>query len=490
MAGIGFELKKIFNKKSVLSMLKGYAISGVVVTGPMFLSIALLVGISMIYDNFGIKMTPERKMLNSLITYTTLFSVVWVNSFSIVVIRYVADVLYDKKYEKVMPSFYGSITLLLFIGEALYGSFLCIMRVPIKAQIPSVILFSVYVVVWMQINYLSSIKNYKGILMAFTFAVIVGLALGYLIVKLFKGNVTYAVMIAVICTYSVLAVCNHIMLASYFPKGKGSMFAFLKVFDSHWNLLLTGMFMQIGLYGHIIIMWLSPAGHEVSHGLRQCEMYDVPSMVAFLTGVITMINIVISLEVNFYPYFSRYLSLLNKGSVVDIKKAENLMKKSLFDEIYYCVVKQFIVTLFCIVFGSMLLRTALFGMNEEMIGVFRVLCTGYGMYVCGYALVLVLFYLNYQRVYIVMFLFAVCSISFGYVFSKGDDRLYGVGLVIAGFIFFVSSFICLRICLKDVLMRTFVEQQMNREAKGVMTLLSRKSDEGFYSRAARRKADV
>lgn len=89
-----------------------------------------------------------------------------------------------------------------------------------------------------------------------------------------------------------------------------------------------------------------------------------------------------------------------------------------------------------------------------------------------------------------MFLFAACSISFGYVFSKGDDRLYGVGLVIAGFIFFVSSFICLRICLKDVLMRTFVEQQMNREAKGVMTLLSRKSDEGFYSRAARRKADV
>ena len=161
-------------------------------------------------------------------------------------------------------------------------------------------------------------------------------------------------------------------------------------------------------------------------------------MMAFLTCVVTMINIVISLEVNFYPYFSRYLTLLNKGSIVDIKNAENLMKRSLFDEIYYCVVKQFLVSLSCIVFGSMLLRTSIFGLSVEMIGIFRVLCVGYGMYACGYALVLVMFYLNYQRVYVVMLIFSICAIALSFIFSLGDERLYGVGLVIAGMIFFIS----------------------------------------------------
>lgn len=477
MAGIGFELKKVFDKKGVLNMIKGYAISGVVVTGPMFLSIALLIGIRMIYDNFGIKMTPDRKMLNTVITYTTMFSVVWVNTFSIVIIRYVSDVLYDNKYEKVMPSFYGSITLLLVFGELLYGAFLNLMHIPVKAQLPAEILFGVYVVVWLQINYLSSIKNYKGILIAFTFAVVLSLIVGYLILKLLKGDVSYAVIYAVIFAYSVLAVCNHLMLIQFFPKGQGSMFSFLRIFDSHWNLFLTGLFMQIGLYGHIITMWISPAGNEVTMGLRQCDIYDVPSMMAFLTGVITMINIVISLEVNVYPYFSRFLKLLEKGSIGDIKNAEHHMKYTLYDEIYYCVAKQFFITLACIVFGSMILRSSLFRMGEDMIGIFRVLCVGYGMYACGYAIVLVMFYLNYQMVYVVMALFAVSAIVLTGIFARGNESLFGVGFVIAGAVLFISAFTCMQLYMKDVLMRIFVNQQMAKENKGLLTRLAKRSEE-------------
>ena len=227
MAGIGFELKKAFAKKGVLNLFKAYAMSGVVVTGPMFLSISLLAGLRLIFDHAGVTMTPERLMMNGLITYTTLFSVVWVNSFALVVVRYVADVLYTEEYEKVMPSFFGSVTMLLGTGEILYGVFLYFMRIPLYAAVPALILFGIYVIVWMQINYLSAIKNYKGILLAFFAAVICGLIAGWAIVKVFGGDLSYAVLLAVIIAYGILSVCYHVLLSGFFPRGKGSAFALL-----------------------------------------------------------------------------------------------------------------------------------------------------------------------------------------------------------------------------------------------------------------------
>ncbi|MBQ6735475.1 MAG: hypothetical protein IJR00_11295, partial [Lachnospiraceae bacterium] len=145
MAGIGFELKKAFAKKGVLNLFKAYALSGVVVTGPMFLSVSLLVGLRMLLNRAGVPMTQERLMLNGLITCTTLFSVVFVNSFALVIVRYVADVLYEEAFEKVMPSFWGSVSLLVFFGEILYGAFLFFMRIPFRAAFPAMILFGIFV---------------------------------------------------------------------------------------------------------------------------------------------------------------------------------------------------------------------------------------------------------------------------------------------------------------------------------------------------------
>ena len=46
MAGIGFELKKVFAKKGVLNAVKAYGYAAVICTGPMLLGILLLLGIT------------------------------------------------------------------------------------------------------------------------------------------------------------------------------------------------------------------------------------------------------------------------------------------------------------------------------------------------------------------------------------------------------------------------------------------------------------
>lgn len=460
MAGIGFELKKAFAKKGVLNLFKAYALSGVVVTGPMLLSILLLISLRILFQGTD-HPSQEQLLINGLITYTTLFSVVFVNCFALVVIRYVADVIYAEKFSLVMPSFFGSVTFLIASGEVLYGAFLYCMRIPLRAAALAMLLFAIHVIVWMQINYLSAIKNYAGILLAFLGAVLCGIVSGWFLNAYVLHDAGYAVIVAVITTYGILAVGYHVLLGSFFPRGEGSPYAFFKYFGRYKELLITGICLQAGIYGHIVIMWFSPAGNVIAYGLRECAVYDLPAMIAFLSCIITVINITTSLEVNFYPYYYKYIHLLNHGgSLNELKKAESAMKRTLYDEIFYCLIKQFFVTLVFIVGGSMLLKSLGFSFTGEMLGIFRVLCVGYALYASGYALLLVLLYFSYRFVYVPLVLYALAAIGLSVFVSNGAPGLFGAGFVIAGLIFLTGTYIALSRHLKNLLLHIFVGQQM------------------------------
>ena len=49
MAGIGFELKKLFKRRGLFAAFRAYGYAGVVCTGPMLLGIVLLLGVVMVF---------------------------------------------------------------------------------------------------------------------------------------------------------------------------------------------------------------------------------------------------------------------------------------------------------------------------------------------------------------------------------------------------------------------------------------------------------
>ena len=53
MAGIGFELKKLFNRQGLFASFRAYGYAGVVCTGPMLLGIVLLLGVMYLCDKTG-----------------------------------------------------------------------------------------------------------------------------------------------------------------------------------------------------------------------------------------------------------------------------------------------------------------------------------------------------------------------------------------------------------------------------------------------------
>ena len=123
MAGIGFELKKLFNRRGLFASVRAYGYAGIVCTGPMLLGIVLLLGVLFLCSLTG-GSEHSRELLVCMITYTLLSSLTVTSFLSMVVTRFIADQLYEENYETILPSFWGSSALMLIVGGILYGIFL------------------------------------------------------------------------------------------------------------------------------------------------------------------------------------------------------------------------------------------------------------------------------------------------------------------------------------------------------------------------------
>ena len=123
MAGIGFELKKLFKKSGLAATARAYGYAGIICAGPMILGIVLLLGIMFLCNQTG-GTRFERELLICMVTYSLLASLTVTSFLSMVVTRFLADMLYEEKLEAILPSFWGSTGIMLIAGGILYGIFL------------------------------------------------------------------------------------------------------------------------------------------------------------------------------------------------------------------------------------------------------------------------------------------------------------------------------------------------------------------------------
>lgn len=443
MAGIGFELKKLFRKKGVLNAARAYSYAAVICAGPMLLGVILLLGIMALCTCFGI-VQEERELLICMITYTLLASVTVTSFFSMIVTRYVADMLFEGKKQAIMPSFWGSTTLMMSVGGLAYGIFLLFSGASLLQGILCFILFEELIIVWNAMSYLTAIKDYRGIFLSFAACVVLSFVTGAVFLQ-FQVLEIEVLLLAVSVGYGVMMVWDVVLLHKYFPNSSLGAYTFLRWMDEFLPLALSGVFMNIGMFAHLVIIWFSEIGVCV-HGLFYgAPWHDVPALIAFMTALITTVNFVISVEVKFYPKYRNHYSLYNdKGTIEDIKLSEKEMLETLKMELFYTALKQLLFTAACIALGGYLLDWLPLGFNEVMRGYFRTLCAAYGLYAIGNMIMLILLYFtDYKGACLCTGLFAavsagatVLSLQFSYVY-------YGFGFLIGAMVFTVA--VCLRL---------------------------------------------
>lgn len=468
MAGIGFELRKLFAQRGVILKVRASMYASLIVAGPMILGALLLLAAKVI-SGWGGATAHQQDLIIVIITYSLLFSLLLSSIFLFVLARYVADKLYVNDYERILPSMYGAITILLLVGAVLWGIFLYHSSLKFEYSVYSFILFCLGIVVWIQINYITAIKEFKSIFVGFFVSFLTGMLLSLLFIFM-NYDVVSSLLAGACISYGILLINFTFVLHGFFPMGAGNPFRFLEWIDEYPALLLVGLFAMLGLFSHIILMWSSPWGVRVEGWFYHAPAHDIPALFAFVTSLVTVVNFVTSVEINFYQKYRIYFKLMNgDGSLSAIRQAYADMMAVLKRELLYMSILQVFTTIIAIVVVGEVLVYFKLGFTSVMIGLFRVLCVGYGLYAIGNSFMLFLLYFASNKdALLAVSVFLLLNV-FGTLYTITlPEVYYGFGLVLAGLGFYMAGLLLLISYTRNLDYRVFTNQPVFfEERRGV-----------------------
>ena len=264
-----------------------------------------------------------------------------------------------------------------------------------------------------------------------------------------------------------MMVWDVVLLYRYFPQSDESPWTFLRWVDAFLPLAFTGLCTNIGLFAHLVICWAGPSGVQVKGLFYGAPYYDVPALIAFLTILVTSVNFVVSVEVNFYPKYRNYYSLFNDGGVVgDIVTAEEEMLAVLNRELRFTALKQLFVTAAVLSLENTLLALLPLGFNDLMHGYFRTLCVGYGLYAVGNTILMILLYFtDYGGAVAAAAVFAVSASGLTALSMAFDPVFYGFGFLIGAALFYLVTLFRLDAFTANLPYRVLGQQPIVAETK-------------------------
>lgn len=433
MAGIGFELKKLFQDKSAFGYARAYFYTAIVTVGPLLLALLLLLALQLALKEAGASYAV-RMVYQGTVVYALVFSQIVSSGFAMVITRFVADQLFEQTHEKILPALYGTLLLALFFGAWPAIFFLWDSPLDVGVKGFGYILYMALIVVWIQAVYLSALKDYKKITIAYGVGLLVALALAAIVIG---------------CNYDLLlgmmgAVCGGIFtivgllqweLHRFFPWVKGvSYFDFLHTLLEYKELFFINFFYTVGLYSANFFFWQGEGVQVIADTYYQNPDYDMATFFAFLTIIPTMMLFVISTELSFYDKYQVYFRrITGKGNYQEISEARQDMQQVLWSEIRHLMEFQLGLSLLFLAAGNYFLP--MFGGSYRIIEMYTILVlAAYCVAVMQSILILLLYFEDRKGALGVSGVF--CGIGFllnGCSLLDGNGNTYGFGLFIAAF---------------------------------------------------------
>lgn len=441
MAGVGFELNKLFRNNDKGSKFSACLWSTFSCCGSMIFSFLMLFIIKMVVTKFS-PYAINIDAFMSYVTNTVFFSMLMYSILSYPISRYISDLIYEKKFENIISSFWGSIFCLGLLSILLYLPILIFSKLNFLMIILMTIFLFVLISTWIVIGYVTILKYYKKICLSF-FAGFVVSILSLIFGIMFECFSIEFLIGSLILGYGTIMTLLYKILNNNFKINESKSFEFLQIYTKYPKLFFTSVFLTLGTLIPFYIFWFSDYGTKVSGFFRSNPAYDIPSILAYLTTLFTVIYFVAALEPNFYGYYKKYFKLLNtKGSFESIEKARNEMIRVLKNHLKQMTYWQMIITFIAAIIGSQTLYVLNFGMTQTMLGTYRLLCAGYFFLSIGNSLLLIqLYFSDYKGAFNTSFIFLVVTAVVSLISTLFEQSLWGCGVIIGAFVMCIVAVI-------------------------------------------------
>ena len=246
MAGIGVKLQKIYDRRTILANLAGFGYSTMVTIAPMFVVIGnvMLMSHFLGYETVGY---ARRGLFSGTVLYIFIFSLLVAAPFNAVLSRYMSDIIYEEKYEDILPCYDVGLFLNICFG-CLFAIPFCI-REYLKGQVDLVFVFTGFcgfislLLVFYSMLYLSICKDYQKISLFFLMGMAAAFGLAWLLVKVFHRDIIYSMLLSLTIGFFLTAAISAATIKSYFKRNSRQYRKVLHYFKIYWHLIATNLHM-------------------------------------------------------------------------------------------------------------------------------------------------------------------------------------------------------------------------------------------------------
>ena len=457
MAGIGFELKKVLKRGSLLSLVKVYGESAILSSGPWVISIIaiFLVGFINIVnlESFG-----EVARFQIVITYAIALasSLIVTGMLQLPFTRYIADLIFEKREEEILPAYFGAIFTSWLIGAPLITPivFWVFKDQSIFFLLSVIATFLILCGVWISSILAASLKLYKRVVAAYFISYLLIVVFSYM----YGTNVESLIFIFLTGNATLFTILMSLIIKSYNSSVFMKLNFFLKP-NFYWSLGIAGLAYNLGSWVDKFIFWYHPlTGTEVIGKLHASIVYDIPIFLAYLSILPGMAVFFYRLEVNFSEKYNLYYDAVRNGGTLGlIQRYKNDMIRVVRHAIHEIIMIQGILDIF--LFLTVDTVFDMLNIPHLYLGLLYILTIGAMLQLAFMSILAILYYLDRRMVamwlsiafFVLNTVLTLASIYMG-------PTMFGYGYTVSLLIVFIASLIVIRNELDGLDYETFMLQ--------------------------------
>lgn len=454
MAGISFELKKLLKQKSLIALLTATGYSAILSTGNWVLAVGIIIVFSLISQVF---ISDPNVIINFqvYITYTIAISLILSGPLQLMFTRYVADRLFEKEPERIVPNFNGAIIICMGYSFiiALILSFYLFNKLDYIYHILFSFTISVQSGLWTANSLLAGLKRYKHVIISFLTSYLF-IGVGTVIVARF--GLPYILAIFYI-GQSILLFSLMWEIVGYYPSNNLLDWDFLKSNRSYYILALVGFFYNFGIWIDKIIFWISPyTGSTVLGNIRASVIYDVPVLLSYLCLIPGIAIFFLKTEAEFAVDYDNYYDAVRWwGRLSDIYKMGNRMILEVQSVFYDTLIIQGIFLILILFAERFLFKLA--RVPELYIPLFNVLLIGAILQLGFMVIFAILSYFDRKKeLMIITTIFGLLNLCLTIVTQKLGPFYFGYGYVMSLLVSDLIGMILLRSFLDEIHYKIFM----------------------------------
>ncbi len=454
MAGIAFELKKILRRRSITSIFTAFGYSLALSSGPYIITITSLLLVNFIGSYF-VKDSTQLTQFQVVITYIIAFSLILSGFTNLYLIRFLADMIFAKRYDAIIPNLMSAIILNASAGFILSLIFSLLALTPYTSYIFAFLFtlcFTLFMCIWTLNTILTGFKSYKYILFSYAFSYSIFLITSLYFIKygltglMFTFTLSNSILFFMLFAYTIRNYYSDRLLS----------FEFIKE-DKYRSLILTGFFYNLGIWADKLVFWFHPyTSTEALGPLSYSIVYDIPIFLAYLSIAPGISAMFLKIEWEFAEHYDKYYDAVRGGALLDkiYLYGDELISSArgvLLDTFRI----QAIFSVFIIIMQEQLFT--LFRLPKVYIPLFDILLLGTSLQVVLLSLIALMFYFDrLTYALITTFVYAVSNSGLSLLSIYLGPYFYGYGFAVATMLSIIIGVILLRRFLHDIHYYTFM----------------------------------